>query len=267
MMNSELGDQLPQALAAYYEALDSGLPKEAAQSFSVDVVYAVHPAGEIETAPRVVRIGRQALLDHFEQRTQRWVHQILVCAVDDSAAVVEGLTVDGDSGEPNGSFAASLRLDANGLISRYLAFHCAPAISPLPAEANSASTSAFDAMAKIDEYFIALDDARFDDAAACFSEDTLYSHPPYKDPAVGGHGRAAFAGRAELAAAFHRRGRQSFGHRIVVDAQRGPHLLLEGEVDAADGTLLGRFLSIATLDPQGLIRRYASFYTEEPSAG
>ena len=45
-------------------------------------------------------------------------------------------------------------------------------------------------------------------------------------------------------------------------AQRGPHLLLEGVVNDDAGALLGSFVSEATLDDAGLIRRYASWYTQ-----
>lgn len=262
-----IGDQLPPALAAYYAALDTGVTTEASESFSDDVRYALPFVDQIETAPRCMHAGRDAVRKHLERRTQRWGHRILLCVVQGPGALVEGLTVERDSGEPNGSFAASVRLDGDQRISSYLAFRCSPAISPMPLEASAASTSEFDAMAKIDEYFAALDDARFDDAAACFSEDTVYSHPPYQDPRIGGPGRATFAGRAELAAAFHRRGRQSFDHEVVLCGQRGPHLLLEGVVHGAGGDLLGRFVSAATLDVEGLIRRYASFYCEEPARG
>jgi ketosteroid isomerase-like protein len=262
-----IGDRLPPALAAYYAALDTGMSREASESFADDVRYALPSADQIETAPRSTHAGRDAVREHLEQRTPRAAHRILLCVAEGPGALVEGLTVELDSGEPNGSFAASVRLDGDQRISSYLAFRCTPAISPMPGEASAASTSEFDAMAKIDEYFAALDDARFDDAAACFSEDTVYSHPPYKDPRIGGPGRATFVGRAELAAAFHRRGRQSFDHEIVFSGQRGAHLMLEGVVHDAEGELLGRFISTATLDLEGLIRRYASFYCEEPARG
>jgi hypothetical protein len=36
---------------------------------------------------------------------------------------------------------------------------------------------------------------RFADAAACFSEDTLYSHPPYRPTGIDGHDRVEFRGR------------------------------------------------------------------------
>jgi ketosteroid isomerase-like protein len=265
MTDAWIGDQLPPALAAYYAALDAGMPAAASESFSRDVRFALPFADQIETAPRRMWMGRAAVREHLERRAHRWAHRILLCVAEGPRALVEGLTVDADSGEPNGSFAASVHLGDDQLISSLLGFRCAPAISPMPSEASAAPTCPFDAMAKIDEYFTALDDARFDDAAACFSADTVYSHPPYQDPRIGGPGRATFVGRAELAAAFHRRGRQTFDHEIVFSGQRGPHLMLEGVVHDAGGELLGSFVSTATLDPEGLIRRYASFYCEEPA--
>ena len=258
----ELGDQLPEALAAYYGALDDDCLAEAAASFSDDATYAMPPAEGVETDPRSVTTGRSAIADRLARRGARpWMHHVTLCTIDGSDGALEGLVVDRATGQPAMSFAASLQLADDGSISRYLAYS-SPVVHPRPAVANPSSTAAGVAIDKIHEYFHALDESRFEDAAACFSVDTLYSHPPYKDPAVGGHGRAEFHGRDELTAAFHRRGTQRIDHRIVFHAQRGPHLLLEGAVDDDAGALLGSFVSEATLDDAGLIRRYASWYTQ-----
>ena len=258
----EFGDQLPDGLAAYYGALDGGRLDEAAACFSADATYALPPTGGVETDPRLVIEGRADIATHLDRRGSKpFAHRVVLCTVEDGDAAVEGLIVDADSGDAQSSFVASLQLAGDGTIARYLAY-ASPVVHPQPAVANPSTATPGSAIDKIHEYFHALDESRFEDAAACFSADTLYSHPPYKDPNVGGHGRAEFAGRDELIAAFHRRGTQQIDHRIVFHSQRGPHLLLEGVVNDDAGALLGSFVSEATLDDAGLIRRYASWYTQ-----
>lgn len=261
-IQAELGDQLPLDLAAYYDALDGGRLAEAAACFSSDATYAVPPAEGIETDPRSVSTGRSEIAARLEQRgTRPYVHHIVLCTIDGRDGSVEGLVRDRATGEPQSSFAASLQLAEDGTVARYLAYS-SPVVHPQPPVANPSTKAPGVAIDKIHEYFHALDESRFEDAAACFSIDTLYSHPPYKDPNVGGQGRAEFRGRDELTAAFHRRGTQRIDHRIVFHAQRGPHLLLEGIVNDDAGSLIGSFVSEATLDADGLIRRYASWYTQ-----
>jgi ketosteroid isomerase-like protein len=261
-MPVELGDQLPEALAAYYDAVDNDRFADAARCFGDDATYAMPPRQGIETDPREVSTGRAAIAARLDERGSRpYVHQVVLCTVDGRDGAVEGLVRDRASGAPQASFAASLQLADDGTIARYLVY-ASPVVHPQPAVANPSMAEPGVVIDKIHEYFHALDESRFEDAAACFSADTLYSHPPYKDPSVGGHGRAEFQGRDELTAAFHRRGTQRIDHRIVFHAQRGPHLLLEGIVNDDAGALIGSFVSEATLDDAGLIRRYASWYTQ-----
>jgi ketosteroid isomerase-like protein len=260
---TRLGDEVPKALAAYFEALDGNRFADAVAAFSPDAVYAVPPSDAIETDPRSIARGRDELQLRFAGRAPtRLMHDLLLCAVEADGTLVEGITRERASGDARSSFAASVQFDGSGLVARYLAFATAEVITPLPADANPSPATPGSAIDKIHEYFHALDEHRFDDAAACFSTETVYSHPPYKDPTVGGAGRAAFVGRDELLAAFLRRGRLPIDHRIVLHAQRGPHLLFEGVVNDDTGSLLGSFVSEATLDDGGLIRRYASWYTQ-----
>ena len=257
------GDTPPAALSAYYTALDAGRVADAVAACSVDVIAATPPAVGIETDPRTLSRGRGELHARLETRGVRpFVHELLLCTVDGADVLAEGITRDRVSGAPRSSFATSVQLDGDGLVARSLTYASPEVITPLPAEANPSTTWPGSAIDKIHEYFGALDEDRFADAAACFSADIVYSHPPYKDPDVGGPGRAAFVGREALLAAFNRRGRQPIDHRIVLHVQRGPHLLLEGVVNDHAGALLGSFVSEATLDAEGLIVRYASWYTQ-----
>jgi hypothetical protein len=85
-----LGDPLPPAVAAYWQAIDDGRPRDAAACFSRDALFAVPPAGAQETASRTVTSG--------------------------SAAIAERLVERGET------------LGSDGTIRRYISFYCEPAI-------------------------------------------------------------------------------------------------------------------------------------------
>ena len=90
----------------------------------------------------------------------------------------------------------------------------------------------------------------------------LYSHPPYKHTGIDSDRRVEFRGRPELQSAFEARGRQQFGHEVTTLVQRGPHALLEGRVFDLPDAGTGSFISSVSLDADGLIERYVSFYCE-----
>jgi len=119
---------------------------------------------------------------------------------------------------------------------------------------GDSGSSPGDTRTVLDAYFEHLGRGRFEDAAECFSEDCLYSHPPYAP----GAGRAEFRGRAELVAGFVRRGYKSYAYRFAVVLQRGFGCILEGTA------LGGSFLSSLSLDADGRILRYATVYCEPP---
>ena len=255
-------DAVPPSLAAYYAALDDGRMADAAASFSFDACFAGPAPAVIETDPRVLSIGRDAIRARFDGRGVRTdVHDVVACVHEGRSCLLEGVSRDGVTGEARQSFVASAQLDDAGLIERYLAFASTSLIAPYDAPASST----VDALGLLDTYFHALDAGDFATAAACFSEDTLYSHPPYKHTGLDGSARVEFDGRPALLDAFRARGPASFDHRIVAGIQRGPHCLVEGLVEnlpAAAAHRTGSFISHLTLDEDGLIRRYASFYCE-----
>lgn len=258
-----LGDPVPGAVADYYRALDRHDLVRATEAFSEDALYAVPPLGSIETAPRVATVGRAALLAWFEDRGPRtWVHDVLLCTVDGPACLLEGVSHDTGDGRVLASFVASLRLAGDGTIARYLAWGTTPAVTPSPADAAPATDPTADAGAVLGRYFDALDTGDFDAAAACFSPDVVYSHPPYRHTGIDGDRRVELRGRAALLANFRARGRQSFDHRLLACVQRGPHCLVEGRVENIPGGRDGSFVSSLTLDGDGLVRRYVSFYCE-----
>ena len=256
-----IGDAIPARLAAYYAAIDAGRMDEAVDQFTSDCLYAVPGVG-VETQPRVVSEGRDALRQRLDARGHRpRAHVVRLCVVEDDQCLLEGVVVETTSASPVATFVASAVLSAvDGRIERYLAFSCEEARDPIPADAPSAAPASVSAV--LDDYFGALDSGRFEAAAACFSDSVLYSHPPYKHTQIDGDKRIEFRGRAALLAAFRARGRQSFGHEILVCIQRGPHAILEGVVhDLPDGGS-GSFISSLSLDAKGRISRYVSFYCE-----
>jgi hypothetical protein len=254
------GDPLPDALAAYYVDLDAGRFRDAARHFSDDVVYAIPPAGEIETNPRVVHRGRDALIAWFGRRgVTASAHEVLLCVREGSSCLLEGVSRDTTTGRATASFVASAQLGGDGRVTRYLTYLCTPPADRAPTGDGPAPAAASDVL---HDYFSALDTGNFAAAVDRFSDDVMYSHPPYRHTGLDGNDRVVFRGRDELLAAFRARGAQSFDHTILASIQRGPHCLVEGVVQGlADGGG-GSFISSLTLDDRGRIRRYLSFYCE-----
>jgi SnoaL-like domain len=255
-----LGDPLPGALARYYEALDDGRPAEAAACFGPSARYATPPTAEDETAARIETVGAAALSERLVARGHKpRRHVPELCVVEGAVALLEGVLHD-ETGRPAATFVASARV-GDGTVDRYLAYMCNGARDPIPTDLGPDDVPA-DAATVLHDYFAALDEGRFADAAACFREDTLYSHPPYRHTGIDSPGRIEFRGRAALEAAFHQRGRTSFDHDLLACVQRGPHCLVEGVVRGlADGGT-GSFISSLSLAGNGTIRRYVSFYCE-----
>ena len=257
---SRLGDPLPLALSMMYAGLAAGNRDAAAAKLSARVRYAVPAAGP-ETAPRHQLVGRDAVAEDWHAHAPAVIeHRVALCVVDGSSCLVEGTTGQ-PGGEPLGTFVASARLDDDGSIARYLSFGCVGAREPIPTDVPESAEPA-EVGGALSRYFGALDEGRFADAAACFSTDVLYSHPPYRHTNRNTEDRAEFRGREALLAAFVARGRQRFGHRIIRCMQRGPHALLEGVVHDLPNGGTGSFISSLSLDASGLIRRYVSFYCE-----
>ncbi len=150
----------------------------------------------------------------------------MLCVTDGADTLVEAEVHD--DGRAVATLVCSVRIGAGGLIERYLAFACRGARDPLPDEVVDEPA---DAATVVHDYFTLLDTGDFTGAAAQFSTDVLYSHPPYRHTGIDDPDRIEFRGRAELEAAFHRRGRASFDHDIVALIQRGPHCVFEGAVN------------------------------------
>jgi ketosteroid isomerase-like protein len=254
------GNPVPAALAAYFENLDADRPQAAAAAFSADAVYARPPRDAPEVAPRLVVTGRDAIQQLFSNRgSQPWRHRVLVCVAEGPDCLVEGITETGAGARS--TFAATAQLDGAGLVARYVVFQCEPVTDPMPA---TGTTVPGDAGRIVRRYFDSLAEGNFAAAAACFSEDVVYCHPPYTQGGLKGGGRVWFRSRPELQDAFERRGRTSYRHELPVLIQRGPNCLFEVVTPSEDGALLGSGLSSLSLDADGLISRYVTFFTVEP---
>ena len=252
------GDPLPESLASYYRSLDAGLMADATAAFTEDAVYAVPRPGDHETDPRRIITGHHELKAYFDERgLLPYSHLVLVCVCRGADALLEGVSLL--EGNRHQGFVASVQLSPEGRIARYLAWRVDAPIEPPPAPDGPERS---DAEAVVARYFTALKEARFEDAAACFSKDCIYSHPPYKHTNITDPGRIDVKGRPALLANFQRRGPASFGYRMDVFIQRGPNALFEqGVVDlpgGGEGTAMGSL----TMGEDGLIRRYAAFYCE-----
>jgi hypothetical protein len=232
-------------------------PERASAAFAEDALLAYWDGVGEETAPRTVARGR----DQIRSALARGAigagrPEILVRLEDASNCLLEG-RLNGERGEPLETLAASLQLDRTRMITRCLVYRT-PFVEPSPTWGGKGDQRPGDARAALDAYFENLAHGRFEEAADCFSEDCLYSHPPY----ARGAGRAEFRGRAELLAGFLRRGYKSSAYTFAVRLQRGSDCLVEGTAGA--NGLWGSFMSSFSLDEDGRIDRYAAFYCEPP---
>jgi SnoaL-like domain len=256
-----LGDPTPPPLAAFYDAIDGQRFADAAAAFAPTGIYALAPMDAEETAPRHVTVGSAALRRRlYDRGPQPWRHEIRLCVVEGADALLEGVLVSA-RGLPVATFVASARVGDDGLLERYLAFSCPGPVNPIPTDVDPAEIPA-DAAAVVHRYFAALDTGRFTDAARLFSDDVLYSHPPYKHTGITEQGRVEFRGRPALEAAFIERGRTSFDHTVLTSIQRGPHCLFEGAVNNLPDGRRGSFISSLSLAADRTIKRYVSFYCE-----
>jgi SnoaL-like domain len=150
---------------------------------------------------------------------------------------------------------AGLSYQPGGRVSRVLWLR-APLVPPC--QLGSAERVS-DARPVLEAYFEALMSSRFREAAAYFTADTLYSHPPY----AGGTERVLFHGRDALAHGFETERGPSPTRQIITDLwQQGSRVFVEGVIEGIpDG---GTFFSTAEISREGEIARYVAFYSATP---
>jgi hypothetical protein len=254
------GDPVPQVLSDFWRHLAARRHETAGACFAPRGVHAAAPRLSDETAPRRVAVGPEQIAEQLadDPLGGRTVVPLL-CVSDGPDTLVEAEIHDG--GRAVATLVCSVRTGAAGRIERYLAFACRGARDPLPADVPHDCAPA-DAAAVVHDYFDLLDRGDFAGAAAQFSTDVLYSHPPYRHTGIVDPDRIEFRGRPALQAAFDTRGKASFGHDVIVLIQRGPHCLFEGGVHSLPNEGTGSFISSLSLAADGTIRRYVSFFCE-----
>ena len=133
----------------------------------------------------------------------------------------------------------------------------------VPASAVAEWTSAPCGRPILDAYFDDLMNSRFREAAAHFSVDSLYSHPPY----AGGSERVLFMGREAVWRGFAIERGPSPARQVITGLwQRGDRVFIEGVVEGIP--VGGTFVSTAQVSSHGEIARYVAFYSARriPSA-
>jgi hypothetical protein len=242
---------IPLVLRRYLGAVEGGRLDDAVSLIAPDGLSALPSTGaHEETAPLRQAGDREQLKQILPGSFGDGPITVLMTAGNgDGHWFVEG-RIESDPAE---TLIASFTVDGDA-IRRQLVFRC-QLVDPPPAGGSVAN---HDGRAAVERYFEALETADMPAAVACFSRDTLYSHPPYKHAPE--EGRAEFRGRAELLAGFERRGYRTVHHQLLAHAQDGAAFLVEGGTDDEPGG--GSFMSSVTLDGDGRIRRYVALFTQ-----
>lgn len=252
---SPVGHTVDPEITSWIDALGTGDAEVAGAHCTAETRLAMPRRDVIETAPRLEGVGPAGLAAiERDGGLPQQERRLLLAVHTGEVWLVEGVV----PGNTQCSFVASVTT-ADGLVSRHLEFRAASRIDPPRPEPQRCGHDAAEAL---DRYFAHLDSGAFEDAAACFAPDVLYSHPPYKHTGISDPGRLDIVGRDALLATFRRRGRQPFGHRVISFGQAGRHAMLEGLVEGLPGGGSGSFVSCLSLDTRGLIARYVSFYCE-----
>ncbi len=127
--------------------------------------------------------------------------------------------------------------------------------APSPQDGNGETTAA-DGRPILERYLTDLSRSRFAEAAAHFTLDTVYSHPPYG----GGTVRVLYRSREALANGFaYDRGPSPVRQVITGVWQRGGRMFVEGVIEGIPNG--GTFFSTAQISPEGEIARYVAFYS------
>lgn len=116
----------------------------------------------------------------------------------------------------------------------------------------------------VDGYFADLEAGRFDDAVRWFTDDVVYSHPPYPEEGLDAP-RHEVRGRDALRTLFEHRGVRRADHRITTFLTGGSDVMFGGEVFGANGEVALSFVSIGTIEPEtGLLATYAAYVSTPP---
>jgi hypothetical protein len=154
-------------------------------------------------------------------------------------------------GEPE-TCIAGMTYGATGCLTR-LVWLRAPLVA---GRAAIVAGAAPDGRAILKRYFADLTSSRFREAAAKFSVDTLYSHPPY----AGGTERVLLEGREALWRGFvELRGPSPVRQIITGFWQQAERMFVEGVIEGIPNG--GSFFATGQISPEGEITRYVAFYS------
>jgi hypothetical protein len=154
--------------------------------------------------------------------------------------------------EPAETCVVGLTFDADGAVSR-LVWLRAPLV---PMGTGEEEADAPDGRPILKRYLAELMRSNFAEAAAQFSTDAIYSHPPY----AGGTERVLYQGRGALAHGFVTdRGPSPARQVITHHSQRAGRVFVEGVVEGIPNG--GTFFSTGHITPRGEIARYVAFYS------
>jgi hypothetical protein len=157
------------------------------------------------------------------------------------------------AGDPE-TCIVGLTYNATGRVSR-LVWLRAPFV---PAPEDDAEGAAPEGRPILERYFADLMGSKFREAAAHFTMDTIYSHPPYG----GGTARILFRGRGALQRGFAiDRGPSPACQVITACSQRHGRVFIEGVIEGIEDG--GTFFCTAQITPAGEIARYVAFYSAQ----
>jgi len=145
-----------------------------------------------------------------------------------------------------------LTCDDGGAVSRVVWLR-----APLVPDSEVGESKSFpDGQPVFESYFADLMRSQFREAAAHFSIDSIYSHPPYG----GGTERVLFRGQDALWHGFvTERGESPVRQVITGFWQRHDRVFIEGVIEGIPHG--GAFVSTAQLTSDGTIARYVAFYS------
>jgi hypothetical protein len=213
---------LPEAVARYYDAVDSGRFAEIIDLVAPDVVFAVPRAGEPETSPRAIWRGRDGVKAMFEARGVLPLrHHPAIALQDGSSWLIEGSARREPGGESAAHFMVSVRLDASGALAQYFAYSCPPLDGAVWGAGAQEPVASFPLPTGERRTWIGLD------AVAQAMESW---------PAAGRRNRTMLTCREE---------------RIT---------LAEGVIESADGSTIGTFMSRSSHLADGALHRHIGFW-------
>jgi limonene-1,2-epoxide hydrolase len=114
---------------AYLNGLENSEFDAVADLFTEDAFYS-HPPFDPDSPRRAEVVGREKLRAMLKGRRggRKWVHEIREFFVADDRCLIEGIVREYEGGPIMSSFAGSGTFDADGRISKWIAYRSVPAI-------------------------------------------------------------------------------------------------------------------------------------------